>query len=88
MHSDAVLREHKHHHHLQLGLPQPHICGSPHGQDKGIGAHCRVALVQGPTEQSVRSGKVEVKRILEETTERVMRRDQGAAGAVGRYSVM
>lgn len=45
-------------------------------------------MVQGPTEQAVRSGKVEVKRILEETTERVMRRDQGAAGAVGRYTVM
>ena len=47
-----------------------------------------IVLAQGPTEQAVKSGKAEVKRILEETTERVMRRDQGAAGAVGRYSVM
>lgn len=36
----------------------------------------------------MKAGKAEVKRILEETTEKVMRRDQGAAGAAGRYSVM
>lgn len=42
---------------------------------------------QGPTEQTVRSAKVEIKRILEETTEKAMRRE-GGAGTQGRYSVM
>ncbi len=50
--------------------------------------HGSLACAQGPTEQAVKAGKAEVKRILEETTERVMRRDQGAGGAVGRYTVM
>lgn len=44
--------------------------------------------MQGPTEQAVKAGKAEVKRILEETTEKVMRRDQGAAGTQGRYTIM
>lgn len=42
-------------------------------------------LIEGPTESSVRKAKVEVKRILEETTEKAMRRDQPSGG---RYSVM
>lgn len=42
-------------------------------------------LIEGPTETSVKRAKQELKRILEETTEKVMRRD---APAAGRYSVM
>ena len=45
--------------------------------------------MQGPTESTVKLAKAEVKRILEETTERAMRREQGAGGAQpGRYSIM
>jgi len=45
--------------------------------------------VQGPTELTVKRAKEEIKRILEETTERAMRREQGAGGASqGRYSIM
>ena len=40
--------------------------------------------IEGPTEQSVKECKREIKRILEETTERALRRD-GPAG--GRYNV-
>ena len=39
----------------------------------------------GPTEQIVRAAKNEIKRIVEEETERAMRRD---APSQGRYSVM
>jgi ATP-dependent RNA helicase DDX46/PRP5 len=42
-------------------------------------------LIEGPTESCVRKAKAELKRILEETTEKVMRRDQPSGG---RYSVM
>lgn len=45
--------------------------------------------MQGPTELTVKRAKEEIKRILEETTERAMRREQGAGGAAqGRYSIM
>jgi len=40
--------------------------------------------IEGPTEQSVRKAKQEIKRVLEELTEKAMRRDTGAAG---RYNV-
>ncbi|KAK9806771.1 hypothetical protein WJX72_002237 [[Myrmecia] bisecta] len=43
-------------------------------------------LIEGPTESSVRKAKAEIKRILEETTEKVMRRDGPAAP--GRYSIV
>lgn len=42
-------------------------------------------LIEGPTEGHVKKAKAEIKKILEETTEKVMRRD---APAAGRYSVM
>lgn len=42
-------------------------------------------LIEGPTEQHVKKAKAEIKKILEETTEKIMRRD---APAAGRYSVM
>ena len=42
-------------------------------------------LIEGPTESSVKRAKQELKRVLEETTEKVMRRD---APAAGRYSVV
>lgn len=42
-------------------------------------------LIQGQSEQAVKSAKAEIKRVLQETTEKVMRRD-GPAG--GRYNVM
>ena len=41
-------------------------------------------LIEGPTEEVVRNGKREVKRVLEEATERSLRRD---AAAGGRYQV-
>ncbi|KFM26402.1 DEAD-box ATP-dependent RNA helicase 42 [Auxenochlorella protothecoides] len=41
--------------------------------------------IEGPTEQIVRRAKGEIKRIIEEETERAMRRE---APAAGRYSVM
>ncbi|KAK2077954.1 hypothetical protein QBZ16_003822 [Prototheca wickerhamii] len=41
--------------------------------------------IQGPTEQIVRAAKNEIKRIVEEETERAMRRD---APSQGRYSIM
>mmetsp|Transcript_21980 Transcript_21980/g.61010 ORF Transcript_21980/g.61010 Transcript_21980/m.61010 type:complete len:663 (-) Transcript_21980:249-2237(-) len=43
-------------------------------------------LIEGPTELSVKRAKAEVKRVLEETTEKVMRRD--APAGPGRYNVM
>lgn len=36
----------------------------------------------------MKSAKVEIKRILEETTEKAMRREGGAGGTQGRYSIM
>ena len=47
-------------------------------------------LIEGPTEGSVKKAKVEIKRILEETTEKALRRDgAGMSGpAQGRYSIM
>lgn len=45
--------------------------------------------VQGPTESSVKAAKAEIKRILEDSTERAMRREAGAGGvAPGRYSIV
>lgn len=45
----------------------------------------RARLPAGPTEQIVRRAKNEIKRIVEEETERAMRRE---APALGRYSVV
>ncbi len=42
-------------------------------------------LIEGPTELSVKKAKDEIKRVLEETTERVFRRD---GPSTGRYSIM
>jgi ATP-dependent RNA helicase DDX46/PRP5 len=48
-----------------------------------------LALLQGPTESSVKAAKAEIKRILEDSTERAMRREAGAGGvAPGRYSIV
>ncbi|MEW5301690.1 MAG: hypothetical protein WDW36_004533 [Sanguina aurantia] len=44
-------------------------------------------LIEGPTELVVKRAKQEIKRILEETTEKVLRRDPGGGGG-GKYSVM
>ncbi len=41
-------------------------------------------LIEGPTEASVKKAKQELKKVLEETTEKVMRRD---APAAGRYTI-
>jgi ATP-dependent RNA helicase DDX46/PRP5 len=41
-------------------------------------------LIEGPTEQAVKRAKAEVKKGLEESTEKAMRREGGAAG---RYAV-
>ena len=50
---------------------------------------CVRALLQGPTESSVKAAKAEIKRILEDSTERAMRREAGAGGvAPGRYSIV
>lgn len=45
-------------------------------------------LIEGPTELVVKRAKQEIKRILEETTEKVLRRDPGGGGGGGKYSVM
>lgn len=42
-------------------------------------------LIEGPTAQHVKHAKTELKRLIEERTEKVMRRD---APAGGRYQVM
>ena len=42
--------------------------------------------MQGATEAAVKNAKAEIKRILEETTEKAMRYEGAQAG--GRYSVM
>jgi ATP-dependent RNA helicase DDX46/PRP5 len=42
-------------------------------------------LIEGPTETAVNRAKQELKKVLEETTEKVMRRD---APAAGKYSVV
>ncbi len=42
-------------------------------------------LIEGPTEQSVKRAKHEIKKILEEFTEKSLRRDAGMAQ--GRYQV-
>jgi hypothetical protein len=48
-----------------------------------------LAPLQGPTESSVKAAKAEIKRILEDSTERAMRREAGAGGvAPGRYSIV
>lgn len=41
-------------------------------------------LIEGPTEQAVRRAKQELKKTIEEITEKAMRRDVGAAG---RYQI-
>ncbi len=43
-------------------------------------------LIEGQTEQSVKQAKAEIKRILEEATDKAQRRD--APVAPGRYSVV
>ncbi|KAI8468168.1 MAG: hypothetical protein J3K34DRAFT_428071, partial [Monoraphidium minutum] len=42
-------------------------------------------LIEAPTQEQVRAAKNHVKKIIEEMTEKAMRKDMGAAG--GRYSV-
>ncbi len=43
-------------------------------------------LIEGPTEAKVREAKAEIKRILEEYTEKAMKRD--AAPQTGKYTIM
>ena len=43
-------------------------------------------LIEGPTEQSVKMAKLEIKRILEEYTEKALR-FEGAQGGTGKYNV-
>jgi hypothetical protein len=45
-------------------------------------------LIQGRSEGVVRAAKAACRRVIEEATEKAMRREAGAAGAVGKYSVM
>lgn len=55
------------------------------GQKLPEGERKLFLLIEGPTEGKVREAKVEIKRILEEYTEKAMRRD--AAPQPGRYTV-
>ncbi|KAG2501579.1 hypothetical protein HYH03_000084 [Edaphochlamys debaryana] len=57
----------------------------PPGRPVPEGERKLFLLIEGPTEGHVKKAKAEIKKILEETTEKVMRRD---APAAGRYSVM
>jgi ATP-dependent RNA helicase DDX46/PRP5 len=57
----------------------------PPGRNPPEGERKIYLLIEGPTENSVKRAKQELKRILEETTEKVMRRD---APAAGKYSVV
>ncbi len=57
----------------------------PPGKTLPEGERRLYLLIEGPTETSVKRAKAEIKRILEETTERALRRD---APATGRYNVM
>jgi ATP-dependent RNA helicase DDX46/PRP5 len=65
----------------------PPPAAPPAGTQPPDGERKLYLLIEGPTEQSVKSAKTEIKRILEEQTEKVMRRDN-PMGAGGRYSVM
>ncbi|GIL79866.1 hypothetical protein Vretifemale_9037 [Volvox reticuliferus] len=57
----------------------------PPGRPTPEGERKLYLLIEGPTEGHVKKAKAEIKKIIEETTEKVMRRD---APAAGRYSVM
>lgn len=57
----------------------------PPGKNAPEGERKIYLLIEGPTETSVKRAKQELKRVLEETTEKVMRRD---APAAGKYSVV
>ena len=62
----------------------------PPGKSVPEGERKIYLLIEGPTESSVKKAKQELKRILEETTEKVMRRDApaGGGGSMGKYSVV
>ena len=60
----------------------------PPGRQPPEGERRLYLLIEGPTENSVRKAKAEIKRILEEYTEKAMRRDApssvvGSAGGGG-----
>jgi ATP-dependent RNA helicase DDX46/PRP5 len=57
----------------------------PPNQQPPEGERRLYLLIEGPTEAKVREAKAEIKRILEEFTEKAMRRD--AAPQPGRYTV-
>ena len=57
----------------------------PPGRNPPEGERKIYLLIEGPTETAVKRAKQELKKVLEETTEKVMRRD---APAAGKYSVM
>ena len=52
----------------------------PPGADLPPGERKMYLLIQGPTEACVRAAKAACKRVIEEHTEKAMRRDAGAAG--------
>ncbi len=60
----------------------------PPGRQPPEGERRLYLLIEGPTENSVRKAKAEIKKILEEYTEKAMRRDApssvvGSAGGAG-----
>jgi len=60
----------------------------PPGKPPPEGERRLYLLIEGPTENSVRKAKMEIKNILEEYTEKAMRRDApssvvGSSGGVG-----
>eukprot|EP00798_Chlamydomonas_sp_ICE-L_P003696 gene3696-13764_t len=57
----------------------------PPGKSAPEGERKLYLLIEGPTELTVKRAKQEIKRMIEETTEKVMRRD---APAAGKYSVV
>ena len=61
----------------------------PPGKNPPEGERKIYLLIEGPTEAAVKKAKQELKKVLEETTEKVMRRDAPAGGSgMGKYSVM
>jgi ATP-dependent RNA helicase DDX46/PRP5 len=58
---------------------------TPPGRAPEEGQRKLYLLIEGPTENSVKKAKAEIKKILEETTEKALRRD---APATGRYTIV
>jgi ATP-dependent RNA helicase DDX46/PRP5 len=59
------------------------------GRDPPPGERRMYLLIQGPSADAVRAAKAQLKAVIEEATEKAMRRETGAAGpAVGKYNVL